>query len=126
MDPIGYLRALLASGIFVLVAPGCMIPIYHQPQGFSSTYYRHLQQSAPVMAAGDAVPPSIGHAENEDRLSEPEKLVEDKNAEPLPEKSGSWWSWIRRPLTFGSGAEPDTDGELSGAEGSPAERAIRR
>lgn len=34
------------SGLFVvLFVAGCALPDYHQPRGFSSTYYRQLQQA---------------------------------------------------------------------------------
>lgn len=35
---------------------GCAIPDYHLPQGFSSTYYRHLQESQSVMQASATEP----------------------------------------------------------------------
>jgi hypothetical protein len=38
---------LIGLGLMIAL-PGCvLLPPYHQPQGFSSTYYRHLQQTAP-------------------------------------------------------------------------------
>jgi len=43
-------RSLLRRNLWLLVATtglalGCALPDYHLPSGFSSTYYRHLQQS---------------------------------------------------------------------------------
>ena len=44
-------RLLLAVGIALSGAlPGCALPDYHLPSGFSSTYYRHLQQSQTMPA----------------------------------------------------------------------------
>lgn len=38
----------------MLGVAGCALPDYHLPHGFSSTYYRHLQQGQPTIVS----PPS--------------------------------------------------------------------
>lgn len=57
-SPTGTLLTLTSAVAAAL--SGCMIPDYHQPQGFSSTYYRHLQQQVgyvDLAAANPAVLP---------------------------------------------------------------------
>jgi hypothetical protein len=45
-------RAIIGIGVALVTAVGgCALPDYHLPSGFSSTYYRHLQQSQEVMQA---------------------------------------------------------------------------
>ena len=60
----GWLRGAL---LLAVVAPGCALPNYHLPRGFSSTYYRHMQgqflpvESVPPMDAGPGpLPPTNG------------------------------------------------------------------
>jgi hypothetical protein len=104
--------ARLAIVVIPMLAAGCMIPTYHQPQGFSSTYYRHLQHVAAVQqaeaASKGASSPSKGHSSIDDAAP---KLAEadDTSAESSAESSGSWWSWIRRPLTFRSSTTEEDD-----------------
>ena len=53
----GVLKSMRVIGLLLLAAVGgCAIPDYHLPQGFSSTYYRHLQQSQSVMQASATEP----------------------------------------------------------------------
>jgi hypothetical protein len=37
------------AALWLLTGAGCAIPDYHLPHGFSSTYYRHLQQGQPTI-----------------------------------------------------------------------------
>jgi hypothetical protein len=68
-----FLSLAFAVGlILAATAGGCAIPDYHLPSGFSSTYYRHLQQSQGTMSAPLAS----------------ETVV----TEPLPRR---WWSFGR-------------------------------
>lgn len=39
---------------FVLVS-GCALPDYHLPRGFSSSYYRHLQEATPVWSTTEVL-----------------------------------------------------------------------
>ncbi|MFO0916808.1 MAG: hypothetical protein U0872_00630 [Planctomycetaceae bacterium] len=97
------------------------MPTYQQPQGFSSTYYRYLQQgpmggtivpgpmgsgpppAAPVTNPGPFLPME------EPKLDMPpspsEKSLSSNN-------TGAWWSWIRRPVSMRA---------MRGPESTPAE-----
>jgi hypothetical protein len=100
--------ATLAASLF---ATGCLIPTYHQPQGFSSTYYRHLQQvAATPHASSRTVPPSALP-----------KLSDTEEATQAVAEEGSWWSWLRRPLTFRSAATDDSETQ-SKSDGASARR----
>jgi|GEM_PF-6358388 len=97
---------LYGAGL-LLAQPGCfLLPTYHQPQGFSSTYYRHLQDAAQAQAL--AIPQSPP-------MSQP--LVGAKSSpqdvpavdEPAAQKSAGVWSWIRNPLTSRSSSEEAED-----------------
>ncbi len=97
---------VLAAGLFCGLCAGCMIPVYHQPQGFSSSYYRYLQQSmqAPPVLPPSALPSAVSETKPE---SQPAAETDDEfeSEETTAAPSGSWWSWLNRPLTFRSGDE---------------------
>lgn len=99
------------AGALTLGLSGCMIPVYHQPQGFSSTYFRHLQQSVPVMTGVQALPAEPAKtSEKNERITDAERPEEDDgNVTTDTEKSGSWWSWIRRPISLRPNADADAD-----------------
>lgn len=125
MARIGDMRSLSMAGALMLGLSGCMIPVYHQPQGFSSTYFRHLQQSVPVMTGAQASPAELAEtSEKKERVTDAEPPAEDgDNATSDAEKSGSWWSWIRRPISPRPNAAADADDD---DEESDTEEEARR
>ena len=127
------------SCLSLLCCLGCMIPTYQQPQGFSSTYYHELQQfvtqqqQQPQLAADPKTETAASEtASAEKKLSDAARIGGPKDQVPKPielaeipselteeeppqaaESKGSWWSWIRRPLTFRSSkAEEPNEDEL--------------
>lgn len=127
----GRLRKLLKSlgaVAFSLSCAGCMIPLYHQPQGFSSTYYRHLQQSVPVIPSTPetSLSPLLSQTAPATKPLTPVPATKESDDSQAAEKPGSWWSWIRRPLTFGSQpSAADVDDEAE-AEELPADSRASR
>jgi hypothetical protein len=106
------------------ILPGCMIPTYHQPQGFSSTYYRHLQQvsQAPPLAGPEAIPPA------ELGKTKPPKPIEtadsdadaDKNATAA--KPGNWWSWLR---SFQTKKQKIDEDDVEASQDAPTDSAAK-
>jgi hypothetical protein len=91
------LRAWLVGLSLTTALPGCfLLPVYHQPQGFSSTYYRHLQETAQSQAMLMTPPPMV---------TPPPVEVSEANAS----STGNWWSWIRNPLSPRVAANDEDD-----------------
>ncbi len=123
----GRLHRFLGGWIGGLLLPmavsGCAIPDYHQPQGFSSTYYQELQKVAATPAPPPLVkvtpPPAARIGGPNDLLPVPLPV---ETAEEVPEvvepsedtvaaSNASWWSWIRRPLTIRRNSTTAEDAE---------------
>jgi hypothetical protein len=103
-----------AIKMLIVSAPlaGCMMPTYQQPQGFSSTYYRYLQQGSVGGAffPGPMGMPNPGEAVMPPVMTQPMPPVMEPplGVPPAPAEkassgtTGAWWSWLRKPVSFRS------------------------
>lgn len=102
LDCYGKLPCWLIGFALMTALPGCfLLPVYHQPQGFSTTYYRHLEEMASAqqaaMATQLAPPPGS---------PPPVKVSKSESAD-----TGNWWSWVRNPLSSRTAANDEDDDE---------------
>ena len=113
-----------------MVVSGCMLPLYQQPQGFSSTYHRHLQQTSQAQAAAGPPSGSIsavnGTTSAVSNATPDRSSRSDKDAAAAERPESGWWTWIQRPFTFGQKPESKADDDDEESTAARPERSARQ